>query len=52
MKLIYIAISIGIIFSTVGAVTAKEVQCLPVAPHVSQPVCLDVPHGPRFTVRK
>ena len=53
-KLIFaIVIMLGMTFRFMGQPSAAEAVCLPAQPHVAfSPVCLDIPLGPRFTVRK
>ena len=51
-KICAIILAIGAMFNVAGSY-AVEVDCAPVGPHTKAgPVCVEVPHGPRFRVRK
>lgn len=52
LKVCAILIAIGLAFRTYGAY-AIDTDCTAEQPHVTGgPVCLDIPQGPRFTVRR
>ena len=51
--LLLVILTVGVTFNMIARVSAVEAVCLPVEPHVAAaPVCIDVPLGPRFKVRR
>ena len=45
-------LTVGVLFNIVGRVSATELDCQPVVPHIVQDGCVDQPSGPRFQIRR